>query len=120
MLYQPEDVAEAFMKLAAHPRDEIAVGWPARVGQISYAMAPRPTEYLLGAVFRFLISRAGPEERTEGALLQPLARGTTASGGWLARKRLPPAGQITRLCVIVGMAGLAAVGLSTWRSRRRR
>ena len=120
MLYQPEDVAEAFMKLAAHPRDEIAVGWPARVGQISYAMAPRPTEYLLGAVFRFLISRAGPEERTEGALLQPLARGTTASGGWLARKRLPPAGQITRRCVIVGMAGLAAVGLSTWRSRRRR
>ena len=30
LLYQPEDVAETFVKLAWHPRDEVAVGWPAR------------------------------------------------------------------------------------------
>jgi short-subunit dehydrogenase len=29
-LYQPEDVAATFVRLVRHPRDEIAVGWPAR------------------------------------------------------------------------------------------
>jgi short-subunit dehydrogenase len=118
-LYQPEDVAAAFVRLVRHPRDEIAVGWPARAGQISYSMAPRPTEYVLGAVFRFLLARAKPDDRTDGALLEPLAQGTAASGGWLARKHLPPAGQISRLCVLAGGAALAAVGIAMLRSRRR-
>jgi short-subunit dehydrogenase len=118
-LYQPEDVAATFVRLARHPRDEIAVGWPARAGQISYSMAPRPTEYVLGAVFRFLLARARPDERTEGALLEPVAQGTASSGGWLARKHLPPAGQISRLFVLAAGAALATVGIAMWRSRRR-
>src|SRR3954451_22098015 len=52
LLYQPEDVAETFLCLVRRPREEVAVGWPARAGQVAYALAPGPTECLLGLGFR--------------------------------------------------------------------
>jgi len=120
-LYQPEDVAETFVRLVHRPRDEVAVGWPARAGQLAYSFARGPTEYLSGAAFRLLLSRADPGEDSEGALLRPVPAGTSATGEWLMRKHLPPAGQITRLGAIVGIGALAVVGLATMmRSRRAR
>ena len=119
-LYQPEDVAATFVRLVSHPTDEVAVGWPARLGQIAYALARGPTEYLSAAVFRYLLSRAKPDDRSRGALLQPIAAGTTASGGWLMRKQLPPAGQLTRLGAFVGVAAVTFLGLAMLRSRKSR
>jgi short-subunit dehydrogenase len=116
-LYQPEDVAETFVQLVSHPRDEVAVGWPARAGQLAYSLARAPTEYLTGAVFRLLLSRANSSGPSEGALLHPIEAGTSASGGWLMRKHLPPAGQITRLGAIVGISALVIAGMAMMRSR---
>jgi short-subunit dehydrogenase len=117
-LYQPEDVAAAFVRTAVRPRDEVAVGWPARAGQISYALARKPTESVVAVVFRYLLSRAKPESPTKGALLAPIAEGTTSSGGWLMRKQLPPAGQITRMACAIGIAALVAVGFAAMGSKR--
>jgi short-subunit dehydrogenase len=120
MLYRPEDVAETFMQLIDSPRDEVAVGWPARLGQMSYAVAPRPTEYLIGAAFRFLLSRAKPAPRSAGALLTPIAAGTSVSGGWLARKRLPPADQLSRIGLGLAMVAFLGVAVSAAAARRSR
>ena len=119
LLYRPEDVAETFLQLIKSPRDEVAVGWPARLGQISYAMAPRPTEHIMGAAFRFLLSRAKPAPRSEGTMLAPERLGATASGGWLARKRLPPADQLSKLGLVVGLGFAGMVGLALMRGRDR-
>jgi short-subunit dehydrogenase len=118
MLYRSEDVAETFMQLMRSPRDEVAVGWPARLGQISYALAPRPTEHVMGAIFRFLLSRANRAARSEGTLLAPAEVGATASGGWLARKRLPPADQISKIGLALGLGVLGAVGFTLMRADR--
>lgn len=115
MLYQPEDVAETFVRLVRRPRDEVAVGWPARAGRLSYAMAPRLVETLLGAASRFLLSRAPRTEKSLGALIEPTAAGADASGGWLARKSLPPAGQISTIAAVVGLAVLTLLILRTRR-----
>jgi short-subunit dehydrogenase len=109
LLYQPEDVAEALLDLVRRPRDEVAVGWPARAGQIAYSAAPGPTERAMGAAFRWLLSRARPSEKTSGTMLAEGPQGTTPDGGWLARKKLPPAGEITKLALLVGGATLLAV-----------
>ena len=106
-LYTPEDVAQAIVGLARRPRGEVAVGWPARAGQMAYSIAPRTTELAVGAVFRWLVDRANPAQRSNGALMAPLAVGREASGGALARKGLPTAGAISSTAVIAG-AGLAA------------
>lgn len=116
-LYYAEDVAETFVRLTRHPRNEVAVGWPARAAQFSYAVAPRPTESLMGFAFRLLVRRQPPAPHTQGALLSPIAEGTSISGGWLVRKQLPSAGQITRMCAFAGLAALATVALVKSRSR---
>jgi short-subunit dehydrogenase len=122
LLYAPEQVAATFVQLIETPRDEAAVGWPARMGQISYALAPRPIEHLVGATFRFLLSRAKPTTRNPGALLTPSAAATTADGGWLARKKLPPADQLSRIGLVLGLAALTSLEIAqvSLRKPRRR
>lgn len=114
-LYRPEEVAETFVRVVHRPRDEVAVGWPARAGQLSYAALRAPTERIMAAAFHFLLARAKPSPLTSGAVLQPLPEGTAASGGWLMRKQLPSARVLTRLGVATG---LAVFGLVLLRAAR--
>ena len=118
LLYRPQDVAETFVQLARSPRDEVAVGWPARAGQIAYALAPRPTEYAIGAALRGLLARADPAPRTEGALREAIPAGTDSNGGWLDRKGLPSARTIDTGLMLAGVAGLAGLGLLLAKRRR--
>jgi len=69
------------------------------VRQFAYALAPRPTAHLIGAVFRWLLSRARRAEKTPGTLLEAAAQGPSAAGGWLVRKKLPPVGELTKLAL---------------------
>lgn len=64
-IYPPEDVAARIMDLVKRPRDEVAVGWPARAAQAAYALAPGPTEHLMGAAVRRYLREAlsAPENR---------------------------------------------------------
>ncbi|WP_230530866.1 SDR family oxidoreductase [Microvirga roseola] len=85
-IYAPEDVAETFIGLVAHPRDETAVGWPARAAQIAYALAPGPTEHLMGVAMRRYLRNAEPASRTEGTVMRSSPQGRSVSGG-LRRRR---------------------------------
>ncbi|MGH1573603.1 SDR family oxidoreductase [Methylobacterium sp. P31] len=106
LFYAPEAVAETYLRLVRHPRDEVAVGWPARLAQAAYALAPYPTEHLMGLGFRRALDRADPGPRTHGALRAPVPQGTGADGGWRARKGVPDAGTLS-----VGLAAGACAAL---------
>ena len=112
LLYQSVDVAETFVSLVRAPRDEVAVGWPARAGQVAYAMAPQVTENVIGAAFQFLLSRARPAKSSEGTMLAAGPQGRSVDGGWLARKQLPPAGVISKGLAVLGIAACVAVAAS--------
>jgi short-subunit dehydrogenase len=109
LLYAPEDVAETFVALVRRPHDEVAVGWPARAAQVAYALAPGPTEHLMGAFMHRALDRAERAPRDEGALLAPLPRGRTAGGGWRERKGLPRSAKAPSR--VAGLAALAGVAL---------
>jgi short-subunit dehydrogenase len=109
LLYQSDDVADTFVRLVRAPRDEVAVGWPARAGQIAYAMAPQATENVVGAAFHFLLSRARSAKSSEGSMIEPGPQGRSVDGGWLARKQLPPAGVISTGLAALGIAACLAV-----------
>ena len=102
LLYAPEDVADTIVGLAVRPRDEVAVGWPARVAQIAYTVARCPTEWAVGSLMRAIVRRAHFAPPYEGALLHPVPRGTAVSGGWRQRNHVPSAKTLTRL----GLTGL--------------
>ena len=127
LLYQSEDVAQTFLNLVRAPRDEVAVGWPARAGQIAYAVAPKLTEDLVGSAFRFLLSRARRAPISEGSMIEASPPGTSVDGGWLVRKQLPPAGIISKGIAVLGIAACVGVVASALarprrpiRARRRR
>lgn len=108
LLYRPEQVAETFVRVAQRPRDEVAVGWPARAGQLAYAIMRAPTERIMAVAVQSLLARAKPAPVTSGAMMTPVSQGTAASGGWLARKQLPSASTLTAM----GIG--AALGLAGW------
>lgn len=108
LIYAPEDVAETFVSLVRWPRDEVAVGWPARAAQIAYGLAPGPTEHLMGAAMRRALKRASPAPRTEGTLLKPSPAGRDVSGGWRERKGLPSSARNpSRTIAAIALTGLA-------------
>ncbi|MCA1539054.1 SDR family oxidoreductase [Bradyrhizobium sp. NBAIM32] len=120
LLYQSEDVAQTLLSLVRAPRDEVAVGWPARAGQLAYAIAPEITENVIGAAFRWLLSRARPAARNEGTLLEAGPQGTSVDGGWLVRKQVPPAAVLSKGLVVLGIAaGLAFAASRAGRYRPR-
>ncbi len=128
LIYAPEDVAETIVRVARSPRDEVAVGWPARAAQVAYMVARGPTERLMGAFVRRALERAEPAPRSEGALLHPVPHGTGVSGGLRERKGVPSAPRTNRLGVaalgaaalLLGTTAAAAYARSPGHERRRR
>jgi len=106
LVYAPEDVAEIFVVLVCRPRDEVAVGWPARAGQVAYALAPGPTEHLIGAFARRALRNAEPAPRSEGALMRPTPQGTGVNGGLRERKRGLSGRRLTRIGLALAGAAL--------------
>jgi short-subunit dehydrogenase len=121
LLLAPEEVAEAFVKLAREPRDEMIVGWPSRAAQLSWTLARGTTERVMGGGARRMVERARPAPKTEGAVLTSGPEGVEPTGGWLARRRLPSAQTVGRACA-VGAALLlgATLGLAVRRGLRTR
>jgi len=121
LLYVPEDVAEAIIGLARHPRDEVAVGWPARALQAAYVLARGPTERLIGAAARRALRRAGPAPKTDGALLHPVPQGTEVSGGWRERNHVPSARPLSlSLGAALLLGATAALAYAGYSGSRRR
>lgn len=123
LLYAPEEVADTIVHVVRHPRDEIAVGWPARAAQAAYALAPGPTEHLMGFAFTRLLERASPAPIQYGAIREPVSAGTGSSGGWRARKGLPSASTLSGIgLAVAGAAAVLTLGgaLRRARSGRRR
>jgi hypothetical protein len=106
----PEEVARVMVRLALHPRDEVAVGWTATAAKVAYALAPNTTARATGALVRRFLRQTRPAPRTEGALLKPVPEGTTASGGFRERQRSEGLGLLNGLPRPRGPAGLALAG----------
>ncbi len=115
-LLPPEKVAATFVQLARRPRAEVAVGWATRPAQAGYALAPRLTESIAGALFRRVNRRGEPAPRTTGNLFVPVREGTGTSGGWRApARRFKPFPAL----LLVGAAAGAAVWIRRSRSAER-
>ncbi|UHC17275.1 SDR family oxidoreductase [Methylobacterium currus] len=118
LVYAPEDVAETFVHVARHPHDEVAVGWPARAAQAAYALAPGPTEHLMGIAIHRALDRASPAPVTHGALRAPLDDRRSTSGGWRDRHGVPSARRLsTGLGLALGVGALLLAATAAAKSR---
>jgi short-subunit dehydrogenase len=123
-IYAPEDVARSIVGLVDRPRDEVAIGWPARAAQVAYALAPRPTEHVMGMAMRRYLRRADPEPWTEGALMSPRPEGRGTSGDLRRRnggveRRSRYAGAAFLGAAVMALGAVAAFQNASGRRKRR-
>lgn len=88
-ILSPYHVAHVMVKAARHPRDEIPVGWTTHAAKWGYALAPRTTERVAGAVIRNYLRRGHRADKTIGNLFSPVLPGTGADDGWKRKQRGP-------------------------------
>jgi len=114
-IFSPEKVAEAMVSVALRPRPEVPVGWPSHVAKFGYGVAPRITEWIVGAILRRHVRRARPQPgRREGNLFEASGGRRTARGGWRAERSK----RVTRAWIWAGLAG-AGVALAAASVARR-
>jgi short-subunit dehydrogenase len=107
LVYPPQRVAAAIVRLALRPRAEVSVGWPAHAAKVAHGLAPVTTQRLTGAVLRAYLRRAPAAGRTVGNLFSASA-GTMAPRGKARAPRIRRSAETPALfCGVLAFAGAA-------------
>jgi short-subunit dehydrogenase len=81
--YDPKEVVDTIVRLAADPEDEVSVGSAAKVFNFAHHIFPGVVEAMMARQTRkSQFEEAEPGERTSGSLHEPTGSGTTVRGGW--------------------------------------
>jgi hypothetical protein len=106
--YPPEQVADAILANALHPKRERIVGGAGRLATVAELVAPRRFERVNRRYVNGLQFAAEPAPATDGNLYAPVSDDRAeARGGWRRRPDPPP--QLRRLAAV----GLLAAGAIT-------
>ena len=76
---RPEEVADAIVRVARHPRDKTSVGATAKLAPLAYAIAPGLGRWVMDRVMGLAISRAPEQAPQSGALFAPGDNGGRSS-----------------------------------------
>jgi short-subunit dehydrogenase len=102
-VYDPQNVADAMLRLVSRPRRAVTIGVPARLVRLAHALAPRLTGRVAGIFIDLYLRQADAAPITEGNLFRPMPQGSTVRGGWQSQNRTLLAGGAV-------LAGIAAAG----------
>lgn len=108
-ILDPRKVARAVVRLARRPQSRKTIGVPSFLLRFGYAMFPKLTRNITGAVIRKYLAQADEIEHTTGNVLKPVEFGTSIHGGWSNRGMSTNAK--VSLMIFAGVAaGLYAAG----------
>jgi short-subunit dehydrogenase len=111
----PEKVAKAVVRLADRPRNTLAVGSPAVALKLLQFAAPNLSATMMNGFMDLWAERADPGEDGSGTMFDPPRTPSGTDGG-----NRHPARRRAAAAAATISAGIAAAGLATWLSRRRR
>lgn len=85
--YDPKEVVETIVGLAADPQDEVTVGSAAKFMNVAHHLFPGVVEAMTARqTHKSEIEDAQPGEVTSGSIHQPMPSGTGVKGGWKQSK----------------------------------
>jgi short-subunit dehydrogenase len=87
LLDGPDKVARALVWVSLHPREELPVGWKARMADTAHHLLPELTERISANIHRAEIAKGSPQGPTTGAVHAPIAEGRGIDGGVRARMK---------------------------------
>jgi len=87
-VYDPDTVAQAILRCAAHPRRRVVVGWAARSMELAERLLPGFTRRRMASISPDLLDTRTPQPYVD-ALYSPTEQGREVRGGWgTTRERL--------------------------------
>lgn len=87
LLDGPEKVVQALVWVSLHPREELPVGWKAKMADTAHHLLPDLTERISANIHRAELRKGKPVAPTSGSVHQPMAEGRTTEGGVRARMK---------------------------------
>ncbi|MBC7659535.1 MAG: SDR family oxidoreductase [Chitinophagaceae bacterium] len=115
---ESEVVAQAVFALAQSPRAQTTLGWPTYAARVAYTLFPGLTRSLTGQFLRAYFQTAVPSPQTEGTIFESKREIGRSSGTPSAVAHLPALKPLVSKPMILGAAGLAAVGLGVFLATR--
>jgi NAD(P)-dependent dehydrogenase (short-subunit alcohol dehydrogenase family) len=86
-VYDPEQVADAILRVARRPVRELVVGTSGWILAMAHTLSPALTERLMARQVETDHFQDRPEQPTAGNLFEPRRGGATIGGGWKRRPR---------------------------------
>jgi short-subunit dehydrogenase len=83
----PEKVVQALVWVSVHPREELPVGWKAKMADTSHHLFPDLTERLSANIHRAQLKKGTEVPPTSGSVHVPSAAGRGVEGGVRARMK---------------------------------
>ncbi len=81
--YDPKDVVDTIVQVAANPQDEVIVGTSAHFINVAHHLFPGLIESIVARqAHKTEIEKAPPGKESSGSLHEPMATGTDVRGGW--------------------------------------
>lgn len=88
MMDDPKIVVDAIVRATLHPKEEVKVGWKAKVFDASHHLLPDTTERLsANTSHEYQIKTAPPAPPTTGTIYEPMQSGEDVGGGVRERMR---------------------------------
>jgi short-subunit dehydrogenase len=87
LLDTPDEVVRALVWVSLHPREELRVGWKARMAGTAHHLLPDLTERISANIHRAEIAKGTPTPPTAGSVHAPMPEGRGVEGGVRARMK---------------------------------
>jgi short-subunit dehydrogenase len=82
-----EKVVQALVWVSLHPREELPVGWKAKMADTAHHLLPDLTERISANIHRAELAKGTPIAPTSGSVHQRMSAGRTVDGGVRARRK---------------------------------
>ena len=87
LLDGPEKVIQALVWVSLHPREELPVGWKAKMAETGHNLFPDLTERVSANIHRAELQKGSATEPTSGSVHYPMTEGRGVEGGVRARMK---------------------------------
>jgi short-subunit dehydrogenase len=87
LLDPPEKIVDALVWASLHPREELPVGWKAKMADTAHHWFPDMTETIAANIHRAEIARGTPTPPTSGNVHRPMPGMSGVDGGVRARRK---------------------------------
>jgi short-subunit dehydrogenase len=88
LLDGPDKVVRALVWVSLHPREELPVGWKAKMADTAHHLLPDLTERISANIHRAEIAKGTPTGPTSGSVHAPMSEGRGVDGGVRARMKM--------------------------------